>query len=287
MKTFECLDTTESRILFGFLRKVYNFTIMSKNINIPLCDSIISNVKNTAKFAKLTSERNKTEVRLSKKKRGNLPSLNKDKSTIIVKDGKIKFKTKKSQFSYELILKNVSDLKDGVYTEAFISWVNKTPMISINENRARFQKPGISEKNIKKLLKNKLKSEQKIFSSKKSALIRKARNIEKIYGTSSNEFIIALNNVNKSITEVKGKIKFNLYYYIEEMNKKYSSLKIKESLFVGENQANTNLKILSLKKNTEKSIYDLFYSDMCSAEDNNFLIDILDSSFKIEFDINF
>jgi hypothetical protein len=287
MKKIECLDTTESRILFGYLRKVYNCTLMSETVETLLTSTIVNDVKSTAKFAKMTSVKNKTEVRFSKKKRGNLPSLNTEKSTITVKDGVVNFKTKKSQYSYELVLKNSSDLKDGVYTEAFISWVNKTPILTVNETKARFQKPGISEKNIKVLFKNKLKASQKIFSLKKSALIRKARNVEKTHGINSNEFIIAFDKLNKNIKETKGKIKFDLYYYIEEMNKKYSTLKIKGSLFVGENQAHTDLKILSLKPDTESLVYDLFISDLCSKEDDDFLIDILNSTFKMEFNINF
>jgi hypothetical protein len=260
---------------------------MSEKVESLLTRTIVDDVKSTAKYARLTSEKNKTEVRLSKKKRGNLPSLNTEKSTITVKDGVVNFKTKKSQYSYELVLKNSSDLKDGVYTEAFVSWTNKTPILTVNETKARFQKPGISEKNIKVLFRNKLRASNKMFSLKKSALIRKARNVEKIHGNNSNEFFVAFDKLNKGINEAQGKIKFDLYYYIEEMNKKYSTLKIKESLFVGENQAHTNLKILSLKANTESLVYDLFYSDICSKEDNKFLIDVLNSTFKMEFDINF
>jgi hypothetical protein len=260
---------------------------MSEKVESLLTSTIVDDVKSTAKFAKMTSEKNKTEVRFSKKKRGNLPSLNTNKSTITVKDGVVKFKTKKSLYSYELVLKNSSDLKDGIYTEAYISWANKTPILTVNETKARFQRPGISEKNIKVLFRNKLRASHKIFSLKKSTLIRKARNVEKTHGRDSNEFLLAFAKLNKGIEETKGKIKFDLYYYIEEMNKKYSTLKIKESLFVGENQAHTNLKILRLKENTESLVYDLFYSDICSKEDNNFLIDVLNSTFKMEFDINF
>lgn len=273
MEKFECLDTTNSRVLFGYLRNVYNCSVLGERASANITETLEGDVKKTALFLLMKAKKTNTEIRLARKKRGNLPSYQQIKSTITVKDGLVKFKTLKGQKSYELTLKSPKDLRDGIYTEAYISWEQKTPFITLNRAKARFDRPGISEKNLKRYLKNKLIAEKTNFNVKKSQAIKIAKKTFDKFGENSSEFKIEKINLIKTIKSFEHKVKVNLYTYIEKINTKYCTLKIQGSLFAGENQAGNNNSIFT--ENSEKTVYDLIFDKSFSTDDQNFLNKII------------
>lgn len=252
---FECLDTKEARILFGLLRKTYNSTIL--NTTNPFIQyipkSLYENTKDSARAVKHYCAKNNQEVNFSTKKKGKLGGLHLNKSTITVKDGVIEFKAYKKEIPFRLTLKD-SSLKDGVYTEAYITFEKHTPIIEINLNKIRTNKPGISKEVFEKLCSNKAKKVILDLLAHKHYKIKKAKRLFNSKGKESKEFLYALQDVDVSYKVNLYKAKFNLYLYIEELNKKYCSVGINGKIF-SDNQAKDNS---VFAKDSEQIVFDIF-----------------------------
>lgn len=273
----ECLDTREARILFGVLRKTYNTTLKgSRNpyANI-IPEALKVNTEQTAKAVKYHCNKNNQEAQLSRKKRGKLGSLQIQKTTIKINNGTVEFKTKANEIKLKLTLKDSGVIKDGVYTECYLSFDKNTPILEINRAKVRFAKPGISLKNLEKALTNKARKEISELAILKQFKIRKAKQAFDRFGKTSDEFIKAFKDVEVSEKENTAKAKLNLYLYIEELNKKYSTIGLTRTLF-GENQAeNVSSACLTYAPNTVDFVFEKYCTSLLSEQEQKELRRIL------------
>jgi hypothetical protein len=264
----ECLDTQKSRVLFGYMRMVYNTEIVRKNTYVLaeyLPKTIYKDVRKLSTFVKMDNAKNNTEMKFLTKKKGYLPTLNQHKSIIQVRNGVITFNSDRNEVKFELEAKDKSQLKDGIYYDSYVCWFKGIPHIEIKGNYRRNFKSCFAKHEVAELLGKKFEKYADVLRNNRIEKIQFAQKVEQRFGKSSPEFAKAFGAVKKTDDSLSKFVKINLYKYIDELNQKYISNKgVPEQMqnrrfYFGENQANLNSEIAQGVEDTVLSLFELHF----------------------------
>lgn len=244
----QCQDTTESRILFGFMRKVYNAEVKKSKSTVyinQLPESLFFEARQSGQLERNTSIDYNREALLSKKKNGSLTTIKKFKTSVKIEDGVITFIKDAKLIKNTLLLMPDSKLLNGVYSKAFISWNKNTPILEVDRTSKRGLENPLSEKRFNEILSVKVKSKIDFVYSKNKADKLKFMQNTKGRDLSSPETKKIIVNLQRIIDtkhqEECSKAKKIILLYLKNIDAKYYNKTLnnfkKKNLSLGENQA--------------------------------------------------